>query len=189
MADFALETPRLILRQPAKGDAQRQFDLLNTSAIMQHIGGPRPLVEIEQRHGKIAASFAREGFGFLMMIERASGVLVGYCGVKRVDGAGARNPGDHEIGWVVRDDRWRRGYAGEAVEAVLGWAFGPFEAPHVVALTRPANEPSRRLIERFKMMRRPDLDFADRDSDLDEGLTIVYALTADEWDARRETSA
>ena len=181
VAEFSLETERLILRQPVAGDAERQFRLLNTPGIMRYIGGSRTLAEINERHAKIAANFTRYGFGFMMLIEKQSGDLVGHCGLKRVDAVGAKNPGDLEIGWVIREDRWRRGYAGEAVRAILDWAFGPLAAPHVVALTSPANEPSWRLMERLGMERRIDLDFHDPAYPPEDSRTIVYSLSADQW--------
>ena len=184
MNEAVLETPRLILRKPAEGDAGLQFRVLNTPAVMAHIGGVKTLAEIEERHARIAASFARDEFGFLMMIEK-SGELVGYCGLKRVDSPLARNVGDHEMGWLVREDRWRRGYAEEAMRAVLGWAFGPVGAPRVVALTSPANEPSWRLMEKLGMERRRDLDFDDPDFPPEDNPTILYSLTAAQWQAAR----
>lgn len=181
MAEAALSTARLHLRRIAGGDAEWQFRHLNDQRVMAHLGGPKSLGEIEARHAKMRALFESEGFGFLMMIERSSGELVGTCGIKRVDCEHARNLGDHEIGWLVREDRWRRGYAAEAMRAVLGWAFATHRAPHVVALTSHANEPSWRLMERLGMERREELDFEDPAYPPHENPTILYRLTRHQW--------
>ena len=106
MGDLVLETARLVLRKPQEGDAQLQMIHLNTPAVMEHLGGPKELHEIEGKHAKAEASFAREGFGFMMAIEKATGELAGYCGLKRVDHPLAKNLGDLEIGWLMREDRW-----------------------------------------------------------------------------------
>ena len=181
MPDIIAETPRLVLRTIAEGDAAEHYRLLNTPAVMAHLGGPKELQEIEARHARMTALYAQDGFSFLMMVEKATSELVGHCGIKRVDSAAAKNIGDHEIGWVVREDRWRRGYAEEAVRAVLDWAFTRVGAPHVVALTSEANAPSWRLMEKLRMERRPDLDFADPAYPPDDNPTIQYALTAAQW--------
>lgn len=184
MPDIIAETDRLILRIIGDGDAAEQFRLLNTPAVMARLGGVMELHQVEARHAKMMALHASEGFSFLMVIEKASGELVGHCGLKRVDAPQAKNPGDHEIGWVVREDRWRRGYAEEAVRAVLEWAFTRVGAPHIVALTSPANAPSWRLMKKLGMERCPELDFEDPAYPPEDRTTLVYALAADMWAGR-----
>jgi RimJ/RimL family protein N-acetyltransferase len=184
MGDLVLETDRLVLRQIDESDAALQDRLLNTPSVMKHLGGVKELHEIEAKHAKSMASFARDGFGFMMMIEKASGEMVGHAGVKRVDNPLAPNVGDHEIGWLVREDRWRRGYAHETMRAVIDWAFGPVGAPHLVALTSEANAGSWRLMEKLGMERRPDLDFRDPGFPEAENPTIQYSLTREQWETK-----
>lgn len=185
MGEAVLVTERLVLRQVGLDDVADHDRLLNTPTVMRHLGGVMPRAEIEKRHAKGRAMFATEGFSFLFMIERATDEMVGYCGIKRVDNAHAPNPGDHEIGWVVREDRWRRGYAHEAMRAVIAWAFGPVGAPHVVALTSQANAGSWRLMEKLGMQRREDLDFTDPAYSPQDSPTIQYSLTATQWAAQQ----
>lgn len=182
MGDIVLETPRLVLRRIDEGDAELQFRLLNSPEVMDHLGGPKELHEIEAKHAKTMACFAREGFGFMMMIEKASGELVGHCGMKRVDNPLASNCGDLEIGWLVRPDRWRRGYAAEAMHAVIDWAFTTHQAMQIVALTCQRNQPSWRLMEKLDMQRRKDLDFDDPAYAPQDNPTIQYMLMRAEWE-------
>ena len=181
MADIVAETERLILRTIEDGDAALQHRLLNTPAVMARLGGVKELHEIEAKHAKARASYAQDGFSFLMMVEKATGELVGHCGIKRVDNPLAHNQGDHEIGWLVRENRWRRGYAEEAVRAVLDWAFGRVGAPHVVALTSELNVASWTLMEKLGMRRRADLDFDDPAYPLEDRTTILYSLARESW--------
>ncbi|NCP25012.1 MAG: GNAT family N-acetyltransferase [Erythrobacter sp.] len=184
MPDIVLETERLVLRTIGEGDAETQFRVLNTPMVMRHLGGSLELHEIEAKHAKTAQLHAREGFSFLFAIEKASGDLIGQCGLKRVDSEGAKNSGNMEIGWLVREDRWRQGFAREMVESVLDWAFTRHAAPHVVALTSEGNVPSWRLMERIGMRRRTDLDFDDSRFPPDENPTILYSLSHEEWRSR-----
>ncbi len=181
MADIVAETERLVLRTIEEGDAALQYRLLNTPTVMARLGGVKELHEIEAKHAKSMALYAQEGFSFLFMIEKATGEMVGHCGIKRVDNPLARNLGDHEVGWLVREDRWRRGYAEEAMHAVLDWAFGRVGAPHVVALTSEANVGSWSLMEKLSMVRRRDLDFDDPAYPPEDRRTILYSLTAEQW--------
>ena len=185
MGDIVLETERLVLRKVVESDAALQDRVLNTPEVMQYLGGVKELHELEAKHSKTMALFAREGFGFMMMIEKATGEMVGHCGMKRVDHPLAPNQGDHEIGWLVRQDRWRRGYAGEAMRAVIDWAFDRHDAPFLVALTCEANVGSWKLMEKLGMVRRTDLDFTDPDMPADQNPLIQYSLTPAQWKAAR----
>lgn len=178
MGDIILETDRLILRTITEGDAALQDRYLNTRAVMEHLGGVKEPHEIEAKHAKSMALYAKEGFGFGFLIEKATGDMVGHAGIKRVDHPNAPNPGDHEIGWLIREDRWRRGYAFEAMCAIIDWAFGArVDAPFVVAITNHANIGSWKLMEKLGMVRRETLDF-----EADETL-IQYSLTKAQWKA------
>jgi len=183
MADIVLETERLVLRKIEEGDAVLQDRLLNTKAVMAHLGGVKELHELEAKHAKSMALFAREGFGFMMLIEKASGELVGHAGMKRVDNENAANLGDHEIGWLIRESRWRMGYAYEAMRAVVDWAFRSIDVPHLVALTSEQNVGSWRLMEKLGMIRRKDLDFSDPSFAPEDNPTIQYSITSEQWEA------
>lgn len=180
-----LVTPRLILRKIGEDDLELHMILLNTPAVMRHLGGVQPREVIAAKHAAARASFAAHGFGFMLMVERATGEIVGHCGLRHVAHPLAPNPQDHEIGWLVREDRWRMGYAEEAMRAVVDWGFAVHKAPQIVALTVAANEGSWRLMKKLGMTRRPDLDFRDPAMPRQEGTTIQYALTRAQWEAFR----
>lgn len=181
MTATELTTERLVLRQIAPGDLELHMQHLNTPAVMAHLGGVMPRARIAEKHARTADLWAQSGFGFMMLWERRSGELVGHCGMKRVDNPLAPNPGDHEIGWLVREDRWRRGYAHEAMRAVVDWGFTAFAAPRIVALTVEKNVASWRLMEKLGMIRAPELDFNDPAMPPASSPTIQYAITRAQW--------
>ncbi len=182
MGETVLETPRLILRQIGAADLDAHMTLLNTPAVMRWLGGVQPRDVIAAKHQAARDSFAAHGFGFMIMEERASGEMVGHCGLRHVAHPLAPNPSDHEIGWLVREDRWRMGYAYEAMRAVVDWGFAVIAAPQIVALTCEANVGSWRLMEKLGMERRADLDFRDP---ADPETIIQYAITSAQWEAQR----
>jgi RimJ/RimL family protein N-acetyltransferase len=183
---IALTTERLILRQIGADDLDAHMTLLNTPAVMRHLGGVQPREVIAAKHAASRASFAARGFGFMLMIEQETGAIVGHCGLRYLAHPRAPNAGkDHEIGWLVREDRWRRGYAYEAMRAVVDWGFGVHHALRIVALTAEANAGSWRLMEKLGMTRRRDLDFRDPAMPPGEETTIQYALTRAQWEALR----
>jgi RimJ/RimL family protein N-acetyltransferase len=177
-----LTTERLVLRQIGEDDLDPHMTLLNTPTVMRYLGGVQPRAVIAAKHAAARASFAAEGFGFMIMEERATGAMVGHCGLRRVAHPQAPNPDDFEIGWLVREDRWRKGYACEAMRAVVDWGFTAFAAPQIVALTAPSNVGSWRLMEKLGMARRKDLDFIDP---ADPEPIIQYAITRRQWESNQ----
>lgn len=184
MTATVLTTERLILRRIAEDDLDAHMALLNTPTMMQHLGGVQPRAVIAAKHAASRASFAAHGFGFMLLVERASGEIVGHCGLRHVAHPLAPNAGkDHEIGWLVREDRWRRGYAHEAMRAIVDWAFAAHGVPQLVALTIEKNVGSWRLMEKLGMERRPALDFNDPAMSPAYNPTIQYAITRGQWES------
>ncbi len=178
MPEIIIETERMILRTEASGDQADWAQHMNTPAVMDHLGGPRELHKIEASFAATAANRARHGFSFMMMQHKASGDLIGNCGIRRVDNplAPAIMQDGFEIGWSLREDYWRQGFAYEAAKATLDLAFTRFDAKIIWAMTSERNEPSWRMMEKLGMQRRAELDFADPDYAPRDNPTKIYAL-------------
>ena len=89
-----------------------------------------------------------------------------------------------ELGWTLDPDFQGRGYATEAVRAVIGACFGPLGLHRVYAGCFAANEPSWRVMERLGMRRE---EFSRKSSLHRSGEWldgIVYGLLAEEWQDR-----
>ncbi|WP_285712422.1 GNAT family N-acetyltransferase [Erythrobacter oryzae] len=181
MTTPVLVTERLVLRQIGEDDLDPHMTLLNTPAVMEHLGGVQPREVIAAKHAASREGFATRGYGFMIMEERATGEMVGHCGLRHVAHPLAPNPEDFEIGWVVREDRWRRGYAFEAMRAVIDWGFATHNAPRIVAITTARNVGSWRLMEKLGMIRAAHLDFNDPAMPPAYNPAIQYALVQGQW--------
>lgn len=183
---IAIETERLVLRDWTDADGPRFYAVMNTPTVMQYLGGVQAPEQWEAALERIRG-FSRDfGHTFWILEEKATGELLGFCGLKRVNAPGAGDlTGTPEIGWRLRETAWGRGIAKEAAIASLDLAFEQFGYDAVIALTVEQNGPSRGLMVRLGMNRRPDLDFEDSRFGPELNPTIVYRLTKDEWpDAR-----
>lgn len=88
-------------------------------------------------------------YGIWVLIERRSRTVVGDAGF-------LGPPGEDEtieIGYSVVPDRRGRGYATEAVSALVAWALEQPGVSGVVARCTPHNTPSVRLLERLGFRR------------------------------------
>lgn len=95
-----------------------------------------------------------ELFGPRVMVERHSQTVVGDLGFHAPPGA----DGSVEIGYSVIPERRGRGYAGEAVGALVAWALARPEVDAVVAGCDPGNLASIRVLERAGFARRGGRD-------------------------------
>ena len=180
------QTARLRLREWGEGDGDRFYAIMNTSAVMRHLGGVQDKPAWDAAVERLIGYQRDFGHTFWLVERRDDGELLGFCGLKRVNSPGGEAlSGQHEIGWRLRESAWGQGYAKEAAIASLDVAFGRFEAPHVVALTIGPNVASQGLMKRLGMTRREDLDFDDLRFGPEMNPSIVYRIDAGEWPAAR----
>jgi|tagenome__1003787_1003787.scaffolds.fasta_scaffold19222476_1 ribosomal-protein-alanine N-acetyltransferase len=90
-----------------------------------------------------------------MWQERDTGEVVARCGPK-LDLRGGRPEVD--IHWAVRADRWRRGLAAEAAEAVVRACFQRLGAESVTAVVGVDNAPSQSLAVALGFAYERDVD-------------------------------
>jgi RimJ/RimL family protein N-acetyltransferase len=186
MVEVAAETARLRLRDWRQSDEADFYAIMNRPEVMKHLGGIQTPEEWRAAFQRIRGFSADFGHTFWIVEDKASGELLGFCGLKRVNAPGAGDlTGQFEIGWRLRPEAWGKGIAKEAAIASLDLAFGCFQAPHVIALTIPANLPSQGLMDRLGMTRRHDLDFRDTRFGDELNPAIVWRIDAEEWPAAR----
>ncbi|PLK27193.1 GNAT family N-acetyltransferase [Novosphingobium sp. TH158] len=184
MAEFRLETERLVLRDWREADWPPFLAGTNTPAVMQWLGGVLDEGRQQWLRDRLEGYARDYGHTFWIVERKEDGAVLGFCGLKRSNQPGGPQ-GDFEVGWRLREDAWGKGYAREAAEASLEQAFTRFGAPHVLALTVTRNAPSWGLMVRLGMERRPDLDFDNSEFDPEEGRIIVYRLERAAWEKMR----
>lgn len=185
MSAIVAETERLILREWGEGDSDCFYAIMNTPAVMRHLGGVQDRATWDAAVGRILGFQRDHGHTFWLLERKSDGELIGFCGLKRVNAEGTGLRGQFEIGWRLRESVWKQGYAKEAAIASLDLAFGQFAAPHVVALTIGHNLQSQGLMKRLGMARRADLDFDDPRFGPEMNPTVVYRIDAADWPRAR----
>jgi RimJ/RimL family protein N-acetyltransferase len=139
-----LETERLILRPPADVDLDGWAALMADPEGARFIGGLQPRPVAWRGMASMAGSWALNGFGMFSVIEKATGEWIGRIGPWRPEDW----PGD-EIGWGLLPSAWGRGYAVEAAEATMDWAFGALGWDDVIHCIDPENTPSQKVAQRL----------------------------------------
>ena len=173
-----LETDRLILREMSMDDYDALHTVLADPVIMRHY----PYAFDEQRvRSWIERNMNRyreNGFGLWAVCLKDTGEMIGDCGLTLQSIDGKMLP---EIGYHIRADCQRKGYAKEAAMAVRDWAFRNTDYPAMYSYCKYTNEPSFRTAESIGMR------FACEYADETNGITHVSVISREDW-LKRQTS-
>jgi RimJ/RimL family protein N-acetyltransferase len=143
--NVALATPRLVLREFMTADVDALEGILGDPVAMQYYPAPFDRKGVEEWIERNRNRYRGEGFGLWAMLLRATNEVIGDCGcfLQDVDGRD-----DIEIGYHVRRDLWGNGYATEAAQACMQYAFTKLGVGRVISLIRPENLQSIRVAEK-----------------------------------------
>ncbi len=188
MTEIIAQTQRLLLRTEREGDRAAWQAHMNTAQVTAHLGGPRPVEWVAEKFQRMADGWAKDGFSFMLIERKSDGLLIGHCGLSRIEVQTAPRTldGQVQIGWTLRADCWGHGYAREAAGAVLDLAFDRFDLEGVFGQTSFSNAPSWRLMETLGMVRQAHLDYVDEAYPAADNPTIIYSMARKHWSARHQ---
>jgi RimJ/RimL family protein N-acetyltransferase len=151
--ELPVNTERLRIRSLTAADQDGLHAMYGDAETMRFIGrsgrptdhdGTARVFDWFRRHE------ALHGFSLWALDERDGEPMVGVAGLLWEEGHGP----DIEVVYLVRRDRWGRGYATEATQAVLDMAHGALDLRRIIALSYPENLGSQRVMAKAGM--RPD---------------------------------
>jgi RimJ/RimL family protein N-acetyltransferase len=140
-----LRTPRLVLRPLADADVMPLFELYADRQFMRYYSFA-PFTRPEQAAERLARLMATAASGRdfnCAMTLGGDGRVIGACSLFNADEACLRA----EIGFGVHPAHWGRGYAGEAVRALVDHAFDALGLRRIEADIDPRNLGSARVLE------------------------------------------
>ncbi|GAB2867904.1 GNAT family N-acetyltransferase [Pseudoduganella ginsengisoli] len=109
-----------------------------------------------------------------------SGDMIGKCRLSKFSEQNRRS----EIGYILDRAHWGKGYAKEALAALIGHAFGPLDLLRIEADVDPRNDASCKLLERLHFMHEGHL----RQRWIVAGEvcdTAFYGLLRQDWEAAK----
>lgn len=145
-----LETVRLRLRSHLLSDFQHCAALWADPLVTRYIGGaPQSREDSWSRLLRYVGHWHLLGFGYWVAEERVSGTFVGELGF--ADYRRDLDPtldGIPEAGWVFAPSVQGKGYATEAVQAILSWGEMYLSSSQTACLIHPDNAPSLRVAQK-----------------------------------------
>ena len=180
-----IETERLILDQWYEADFAPFAQLNADPEVMRYFPAPLSVVESDALARRICDLIVEKGYGFWALRLKESGEFIGFTGLHHKGrDSGISNAPLVEIGWRLGAEYWGEGYAPEAAQAALGYAFGTLGLDEVYAFTALPNRASRRVMEKVGMV---DMGEDFDHPDLPEGHWLerhcLYRVGRYEWSA------
>ena len=161
-----------MLREMKPDDDQALFQVLGDPETMRHypctFDGQRVRDWIERNMNR----YRNDGFGLWAVCLKDTGEMIGDCGLTLQNIHGEILP---EIGYHIRRDCQRKGYAGEAAKAVRDWTFRNTDYPAMYSCCKYTNVPSFRTAESIGM------HFVREYPDEANGRSHVSAISRKDW--------
>ena len=141
-----LETSRLLLRELALEDLDFIAAMLAHPEVMRFWPRCYTRGEAADWIKRQQARYAKDGVGYWLALDKASGQLIGQVGllIQLVD-----DQPEIGLGYIIHRPFWRCGFAFEAAKACLDHSVKELRRDRVVALVRPENLPSQGLARKL----------------------------------------
>lgn len=153
-----LTTERTILRQWRTEDLPLFAALNADREVMRHFPTTLDRAQSDAVALRLAQHLEMHGYGPWALEIPGVTPFAGFVGLMRV-GFDAPFVPAVEIGWRLASAWWSKGYATEAANAAVQFAFGTLGLDGLVSFTVPANVRSRAVMQRIGMRHCPDEDF------------------------------
>lgn len=164
-----LETERLILRPLDERDVDAIYAMRSDANVMRFIREPQNRKESADWVKLVSSRWAKERIGFCAMVVKSSNEFAGWCGLWQL-----KETGETEVGYAVAVEFWGKGYATEAALEFLRYAFEKMSLGKIVAVARPENAASRRVMEKLGMRYDYTGEFYGRD-------LVHYSITRENF--------
>ena len=107
-------------------------------------GSTRTLEETCERLAGYIELWREHGFGPWAVVDKASGELLGHAGLQPLE-----ETGEVELAYYLGRSGWGRGLATEAADAAVRFGFERVRLGRIVAVVRPENSASQRVLEKI----------------------------------------
>ena len=169
---MVIETERLLLREMMDEDFCALYKVLADSDIMQHYPYAFDESRVRSWIERNIERYRGFGFGLWAVCLKATGEMIGDCGLTMQLINGKIQP---EIGYHIRADKQRNGYAKEAAIAVRDWTFNNTPFNIIYSYMKYTNEASAQTAMSY------GCKFVEEFSDEINEITKVFAISRDEW--------
>lgn len=148
------ENQNLILRPIQLSDLDRLFEMYTNPLVMQYIydGALFSKEKTIARIHECIGHWEKYNFGLNIIIEKSTGETVGYCVLRHFENQHPKLDGKIEIGYILDQPFWNKGYATEAVKACIKMGLDKHHFNEILATILPDNIASQSVVKKAGMI-------------------------------------
>lgn len=176
-----LKTKRLILRQWKDEDLTDFFRLNSDPEVMEYLPKILNNEESDNLAKKIIDLITANGWGFWAVETLSDNSFIGFVGLHEPQYDLPVKPCT-EIGWRMARKYWGNGYATEAGNASLEFAFNNLQLNEVYSFTSVANMKSQAVMERLQLVNtHSNFDHPSIPDDSQYREHVLYKIDKKSW--------
>jgi ribosomal-protein-alanine N-acetyltransferase len=172
-----IETLRLRLRHFTPDDADELYHIYSYPELFKYMSNEKTLSweEIVAVINSLAENWKQHQFGVWAVVCKKDRKLIGHCGFKFLE-----NTREIQIGYLLLPFYWGMGLGTEAASAALKYGFEVAKLERVVAVAKPENIASRRVMEKVGMNYEKDAYFYNNN-------VVYYSISREAYQSNFKT--
>ncbi|MEM7068024.1 MAG: GNAT family N-acetyltransferase [Pseudomonadota bacterium] len=159
MADFHLETERLIIRNWFEDDRELFYRINSDDQVMEFFPIRRDRMASDKMMDDLRTNIIRDGYGFTAIALKENNQAIGFCGLADATSDNPEQDEEIEIGWRLAPEYWGNGYVTESAQRLLKFGFHDLRLKRIISFAVDTNHRSFAVMERIGMKRDRDGDF------------------------------
>jgi RimJ/RimL family protein N-acetyltransferase len=179
MGEMKLLTERLVLRGYTINDTKDILKIFNQKKVMKWIHGiPYPCTLNQLK--KIFNEEDEEGAHYFAIVHKEKKKIIGSIWLRHIEED--TNCKIAELGYLIDEEEWGKGYATEAICKLISWGFKNLKLNKIYAKTCSENSPSKWVLKKFKfklegrLRKHFNIRFVNKWCDEE-----IYGLLKEEW--------
>ena len=165
----SVETERLLLRMIREDDLDYLAALFADPDVVKYVGDGQPAGrdEAERALHSIIKGWETHDFGRWAVVGKQSGEFIGFGGLRSLFGT-------PEVVYHLAKAHWGKGYATEMAQAALRFGFEKCGHDRIVAIAKPVNAASIRVMDKLGMRFKRNARYYEID-------VVEYEITPNEF--------
>jgi [ribosomal protein S5]-alanine N-acetyltransferase len=141
-----ITTKRIFMRKFSNEDIEEFYEIVKQNEVGEWLGLGKGMSfeETEDYVNKIMDHWKTHNFGVWAVINKSNKEIMGHCGLRYID-----ETEDLEIIYLLDSKYWGKGFATEAGNAAIQFAFNSLKVNKLLARVRPNNRKSKNVIDKL----------------------------------------
>jgi len=173
--EYVFETERLGFRMWQESDRIPFAEMNRDPDVMRYFPNSLSLEESNHLCDRIEKHFEVHGYGLWAVEHKKNREFIGFIGFSTATFESEFTP-CIEIGWRIRKDFWKQGYAWEGATACLDFGFTQLGLKEIYSFTSEINQPSINVMRKIGMRHVSNFDHPKIENDNPLKKHVLYKI-------------